>query len=404
MFQDLSGNLLILHCGQQTMVSNACLAAAINEALNHEDNIEDIFGALNGIQGLINEDIIDLASESQQTIRGLERTPGSAIGTSFHKEHRPQELEKAVQNLKKHNIRYILTIGDQEAIDIIPLLTEKARQISYEVAIINVPVIIDNHLSITDHCIGYGSLAKHYATFVRAISHDIEQAPKKNQVLLIEVPSQGTGWVAAATNLAKRRNHPDDAPHLIYLPEAAFSYENCLAQIRQILEKQGWCVAVVSQHLKDANGNYLTQAPHHSVMAPLITKINEELGVPTETVSLGMSQYSTPSPLSQSDLQEIKHIMQAAIQGLIEGKTERIATLSRNESDHYHADATLTPIAEIQTHPKAFPATWIHENGASLNFQFNKYALPLIQGEAYPICEQGTLKITRLEKHFINKK
>jgi 6-phosphofructokinase len=404
MNQDLSGNLLILHCGPSSMVSNACLTAVINEALNHEDSIEEILGAVNGIQGLINEDLIDLASESQQTIRGIEHTSGSALGTSFQKEYRSQDIEKAAQVIKKHNIRYVLILGNQEAITLTSLLHKKAQQIGHTLSAISIPLIPDNHLSTTDHCLGYGTLAKHYANFIRAISYDAEHSPKQNQIILIEVPSHGTGWAAAATHLAKRRNHPEDAPHLIYLPESAFNYSNCITSIRQTLEKQGWCMAILSQYLKDNNGNYLTQAPHHSVLNTLAEKIAEELGVPTETLALGISERSAPNSFSQADIQEIKKAAQSAIEGLIDGKTERIVTLSRNEGDHYHIDVSLTDIQEIEQPIKPFPTNWIHEDGASLNFQFNKYALPLIQGEIQASFEQGTLKTTRLEKHFISKK
>ncbi|MES1168019.1 MAG: 6-phosphofructokinase, partial [Oleiharenicola lentus] len=77
---ELVGNCLIGQTGGPTAVVNASVAGVVAEALNHEC-IEEVYGSLNGVLGLLNEDFVDLAAESQQAIRGLRYTPGAALGS-----------------------------------------------------------------------------------------------------------------------------------------------------------------------------------------------------------------------------------------------------------------------------------------------------------------------------------
>lgn len=406
MFQDLCGNLLILQCGQSTAVANACLAGAISEALNHEDHVEDVLGALGGLQGLINEDIIDLAAESQQTIRALSTTPGMALGTSIDHANRPQELEKALQVIQAHNIRYILAIGDSEALDLAAKLSEQAEAMSYSLATMAIPVTTDNSLPTTDHCPGYGSMAKNYASLLREVTCDVESLARQNQVVLVEVAGRTAGWATASTVLARRRNQPEDAPHLVYLPEVHFAPEKFVEDIRRVLEKQGWCMAVVSEGLVDTSGNYIAGQPAEggSVSDLLNRHLREQLGVQVDCIRLGFAQRSASRSIALADSQEAAQAGQAAVRAALEGKTARMVTLTRAESDHYACDMGLVPIAEVGTAVKAFPSAWINEDGSSLSFQFSKYATPLIQGEVESVFEQGAVKLARLDKRRVAKK
>ena len=81
MENQLTGNVLVAQSGGPTSVINASLAGVITESLNH-DCIEEIYGGLNGIEGILKEQLIDLAEESQQTVRGLRYTPSSALAAT----------------------------------------------------------------------------------------------------------------------------------------------------------------------------------------------------------------------------------------------------------------------------------------------------------------------------------
>ncbi len=405
MQQDLCGNVMVLQCGQSAPVANACLAGIIAEALNHEEQIEDILGSLNGIHGLVNEEIIDLAAESQQSIRSLKVSPGMVLGSSFNKAVRPQDIERAVQVLQAHNVRYVFFIGDRDALELATQIGEQAQACGYTLSTIAIPVVADNSLPTTDHCLGYGSLAKHYAITLREVAYDVESLPRQNQVLLVEVAGRSSAWSTAATTLARRRNQAEDAPHLVYLPELPFSPERFLGDVRQVLEKQGWCMAVVSEGLVDEDGNYLAPSIEGMGLSDMIaSRLKAELGVPVETIRLGLHERSASTHISMTDSQEATLAGQAAVTAALEGKSARMLALMRAEADHYSCEIAFVPLSEITEGAKTFPSHWVNEDGVSLSFQFSKYANSLIQGEVESQYEHGVVKLARLDKRRIAKK
>ena len=105
MAEELIGNCLVAQSGGPTAVINASVAGVVSEALNHPC-IEEIYGGMNGVLGILKEDLIDLAEESQQNIRGLRYTPASALGTCRFKLKRDQDYERVLEVFEAHNIRY----------------------------------------------------------------------------------------------------------------------------------------------------------------------------------------------------------------------------------------------------------------------------------------------------------
>ena len=157
---DLIGNILVGQSGGPTSVVNASLAGIISEALNHE-TIEEIYGGLNGVLGILQEEVVDLASESQQQVRALRHTPGAALGTCRYKLKKQQDFERVLEVFKAHNIRYFLYIGGNDSQDTADKISKLAQQQGYELRVIGVPKTIDNDLTGTDHCPGYGSVVKY---------------------------------------------------------------------------------------------------------------------------------------------------------------------------------------------------------------------------------------------------
>src|SRR3954453_2523777 len=170
---ELVGNVLVGQSGGPTSVINASVAGIISEALNHEC-IEEIYGTLNGVLGILQEDLIDLASESQQQIRALRHTPGAALGTCRYKLKKQQDFDRVLEVFKAHNIRYFFYIGGNDSQDTADKISKTAQQQGYELRVIGVPKTIDNDLPVTDHCPGYASAIKYIATSVREVACDNE--------------------------------------------------------------------------------------------------------------------------------------------------------------------------------------------------------------------------------------
>jgi 6-phosphofructokinase 1 len=383
----------------------------ISEALNHPD-IEEIYGALNGVLGILNEDLIDLAAESQQTIRGLKFTPGAALGTCRYKLKKQADFDRVLEVFKAHNIRYFFYAGGNDSQDTADKISKLAQAQGYALRVIGIPKTIDNDLPVTDHTPGYGSVIKYISTTIREIACD-NAAMGQHLVQIVEVMGRNAGWIAAGASLAKRKDHPHDAPHLIYLPEVAFSPEKFTADIQRVLKREKYCLVVVGEGLVDADGNYIaaddkTDAFGHAQLGGaadyLQSLVEQNLpGIKCRTVKFGMAQRCAAHAGSKADADEAFLAGQMAVKAAIRGETDKMVTLQRGDSDHYTVETGLAPLSEIANGVKKLPREWINEDGVSMNHQFIRYATPLIQGETQVAFEHGLPLFAKLDKVTVDK-
>src|SRR5688500_17512734 len=162
---ELVGNLLVAQSGGPTAVINASVAGVIQEA-GKNGCIEEIYGALNGIVGILNDDLIDLNDEKARAIEGLKYTPGAALGTCRYKikpENLQRDMDRLFEVFQAHNIRYVFYVGGNDSQDTSNQIHQQAVQRNYEMRVIGVPKTIDNDLPHTDFCPGFPSAAKYDA-------------------------------------------------------------------------------------------------------------------------------------------------------------------------------------------------------------------------------------------------
>ena len=409
---ELVGNVLVGQSGGPTSVINASVAGIVAEALNHAA-IEEIYGGLNGVLGILQEELVDLASESQQQIRALRHTPGAALGTCRYKLKKQQDFERVLEVFKAHNIRYFFYIGGNDSQDTADKISKLAKEQGYELRVVGVPKTIDNDLTGTDHCPGYGSVIKYLAMTVRETACDNEAMGQGDLVSIVEVMGRSAGWIAAGTALAKRRDHPHDPPHLILLPEVPFDQEKVLEDVRRVLKRERYCLIVVAEGLVDADGNYLaadsaTDAFGHARLGGAGEALGEiiEAGIPNAKVRVarpGLIQRAAAHASSKTDSDEAFLAGQAAVRAAIAGETDKMVTLVRGETEHYTVETGLAPLAEIANGIKKLPREWINEDMVSMNFQFLRYAQPLIQGEVAVPYENGVPNYARLDKVRVEK-
>lgn len=406
MSEELVGNCLIAQSGGPTSVINASLAGAIGEALNHEC-IEEIYGGLNGIFGILNEQLIDLAAESQQAIRALRHTPGAALGTCRFKLKRSEDFDRVLEVFKTHNIRFFFYAGGNDSQDTADKISKLAAERGYALRVIGIPKTIDNDLVTTDHTPGYGSVIKYIATTVKEIASDNASMGQHDLVQVIEVMGRSAGWIAAGAALAKGREDPSAAPHLIYLPEVAFTPEKFIADVQHVLQKEKYCVVVVGEGLVDPDGNFVStdsadsDAFGHSQLGGagdyLRRLVEESLQIKARSVKLGMAQRAAIHCASQTDNDEAYLAGQAAVQAAVAGETDKMVTLVRGEGDSYTCETSLAPLSEIANGVKKLPEGWVNEDGVTMSYQFYKYALPLIQNEVQVPYENGVPVLAKLK-------
>jgi ATP-dependent phosphofructokinase / diphosphate-dependent phosphofructokinase len=412
MAEQLQGNFLVVQSGQACAASNAVLAGVIAQALNHEC-IEEIYGALGGVEGLLREDLADLAEESQQTIRALKHTPGAALGTSLYQLRLTPEFERAAKVCKAHNVRFLVMIGGADEMAAAASIGAQAAAMEWDMRVVGIPVSAGNAVGMTDHAPGYGSAVKYIAATVREIAQDAISEGNHDLVSVIEVMGRQSGWLAAGSTLAKRKDHPEDAPHLIYLPEVPFDPNRYLDDVSRILKSNKACVVVVSQGLFDENGNYISfgseaeiveNTPRGGSADYLRDLAGQHIqGVHAVSCRLNMAQRTACHYASATDVKESVRAGEDAVEAIAENSASgKMLILVRGENDAYACETSFCNLSEAVS-PKALPPAWINEDKISMNFQYNKYALPLIQGEVSVPVENGVPLMARLDAFRVDK-
>ena len=108
----LEGNAVVGQSGGPTMVINASLVGAVQEAKKH-DAITGFYGAMNGIEGVLHERMIDLGAATDQQLEAMRYTPSAAIGTVRLKAN-DRDIDRALDVFEAHNIRYFFYAGGND--------------------------------------------------------------------------------------------------------------------------------------------------------------------------------------------------------------------------------------------------------------------------------------------------
>ena len=417
---DLIGNLLVAQSGGPTAVINASVAGVIQEAGRHPGQIEEIYGGLNGILGILNEDLIDIQDEKQSTIEGLKYTPAAALGTCRYKidfkktpERAAKDMDRLFEVLAAHNIRYFFYAGGNDSQDTAHKIHEQAVQRGYELRVIGVPKTIDNDLPHTDHCPGFGSVAKYNATTVMEVADDVaSMATDDGSCCIIEVMGRGAGWIAASAVLARRL--PNDAPHLILLPEIPFNEDAFLATVKKVVDQLKYCVVVVGEGLKNPDGTEFSANAKrldsfgHPVLSGaaerLAELVTDKLNTKTRTIKLGYAQRCAGHYASATDAEEAVACGVAAVQAAVNGQSGFMVKIVRTQSDPYQWTTGLQPLGDIANVEHLIPRDWLSEDGMMPNEKFVEYCRPLIEGEVKVPTEGGLPKYVTLEKIPVEKK
>jgi 6-phosphofructokinase 1 len=401
----LKGNLLVGQSGGPTAVINASLAGVIEEAKKHAE-IDGVYGAANGVDGMLREDLVDLGAEDAEALSLLPGTPSAALG-SCRRKLDDADYERLLTILKAHGIRYLFYIGGNDSADTSHRIDRLAGEAGWEMRVVGVPKTVDNDLAYTDHCPGYGSVARFNALATRDAGLDTTAMRLVDTVKIIETMGRNAGWITAATALA--REEPGDPPHLIYLPERVLDPESFLADVKRQVDKGRGCVMAVCEGLKDAEGNALVSFKHdvgtdsfgHKQLGGvgdyLVNLIAEELGIKARFDKAGTIQRSSGGAQSPVDVAEAKMLGAAAVARACEGVTGQMVTLERVSQEPYRCETGLAPLEKVANAERPVPDEFIDDQGTHVTPAFLEYARPLIGG---PLPRYARLKMTRVAKRL----
>lgn len=395
-------NCIVAQSGGPTAAINASLAGVIQGIFCSEE-FDTIYGSLNGILGILNQKLMNLTQLSQEKphfIETLKTSPAMYLGSCRYKLPDYKEDDEPYRQIfklfEKMNIQAFFYIGGNDSMDTVMKLGHYGKRIGSPVSIIGIPKTIDNDLCVTDHTPGYGSAAKFVASSLLEIAHDTFIYAVKS-VTIVEIMGRDAGWLTAAAALA--RNSYNNAPHLIYLPEVAFSKEAFIEDVKKLLALRNNVIVAVSEGIRDENGNYISATKAaadtfgHSQLSgtgkALEYMVKEELGVKVRSIELNVLQRCASHTASLTDLNESFQLGLKAVEGAEQGKTMCMLTMHRTSQHPYCINIHFSPVDDIANQAKSIPREWINEAGNDVMPKLLDYMRPLIQGEPDLKYEEG---------------
>ena len=391
----LKGNAIVAQSGGPTAVINNSVCGVIQTWFEKAD-FGTIYAGIMGIKGIFEGNIIDLAAQDKDVIAGLRHTPGAGLHSCRYKVA-DEDQKKLIEICKAHNIRYFFYNGGNDSMDTAYKTWEASKKYGWEMCVIGVPKTVDNDLPFTDHCPGFGSAAKYIAASVQETGIDLMSVSTKNKVTIMEIMGRNAGWLTASAALARRT--PDEAPHLIYLPEMPFSTKQFLADVKRVYDELGYCYVAVSEGIHDENGDYCfasagVDAFGHAQLsgcgAALKDLVEAELGIKARCNTPGTMQRSAMHYASKADVDEAYMAGKTAVEYALSGKSGVMVTLLRECEKPYHCVCGEMGLDKVANVEKKIPREWINEEGNYVTEDFINYCRPLLEGRA-DVPEKGGL-------------
>ena len=396
-------NLLVAQSGGPTAAINATVAGVVSCAVL-SGKVDHIYGAVNGIEGVLAEKFLDLGQklDSAEKISLLMQTPAAALGSCRYKlgdpEENKEDFEEILQIFRRHEIRYFIYIGGNDSMDTVAKLSAYAARTDFPIRVMGVPKTIDNDVAGTDHTPGYGSAAKYIAASMQEILRDCAVYTVR-AVTIVEIMGRDAGWLTAAAALP--RLYCGCEPDLVYLPERSFDFDRFYEDVGAALERHPNVVIAVSEGLRCADGHYVGEGAQsgaadvfgHKYLSgtgkALELAVKEHFGCKVRSVELNILQRCASHIASLTDITESVMVGKAAVSAAAAGESGKMMTLDRTSNDPYTCRAGMGEIDKIANLVRTVPDEYINERGNGITDEGLRYILPLIEGEVTQRYEHG---------------
>ena len=405
-------NAFYAQSGGVTSVINASACAVILEA-KKSAKIGKVYAGKNGILGALREELIDTSKESKKFIESLRYRPGGIFGSCRYKlksiEGNLKEYKRLIDVFRAHNIGYFFYNGGNDSADTALKISQISNKLNYPLQCIAIPKTVDNDLAVTDCCPGFGSVAKYVVTSTIEAALDVESMYETStKVFILEVMGRHAGWIAGSSCLAQN-SHPG-APHIILLPEVSFNQRKFLSKVKDTVKKNGFCVIVASEGIKDSRGKFLAESDSkdafgHSQLggvAPRLAElINNKLKLKNHWAVADYLQRSASHISSGIDRAQAYEVGKKAVQFAVDGQNGVMPVIKRKSSKPYKwevVSASLTKIANVE---KKLPAGFIAKDGFGMTKRARNYFQPLIEGK---VNEIKNINYQSGKMEMVNKK
>lgn len=384
--EKLHGKVLVAQGGGPTAVINQSLVGVVTEARKFA-SVAGVYGAVHGVNGVVNEDLLDLTLLSTGNLEAVAQTPAAALRSTRDKPDKAycQELLRVFQ---AHDVRFFFYIGGNDSADTCRIVNDEAKEAGYVLRSVHVPKTIDNDLKVTDHCPGYGSAAKFVAQAFAGVNFDNRALAG---VYIGVVMGRHAGFLTAAASLAQV--YPDDGPHLVYVPERPLTKNQFVSDVKAVYEKHGRCVVAVSEGVSDKQGRPLVEQftkgerdAHGNVQLSGTGALGDLLaswvksGAPSvkrvRADTLGYLQRSFLGCVSEVDAREARDVGEKAVQFAV--GEDRDGSVAIKRVGDYRVEYFLTPLKSVAKVSAEMPKKFINKDGNGVTDAFKNYARPLI--------------------------
>ena len=409
---ELKGACIIGQSGGPSAVINASAYGAIKTALENP-SITRVLGAENGIQGVLNDRLIDMSKEDPAELALMKHTPSSALGSCRYKLKDASvdetDYKRILEIFKKYDVRYFFYNGGNDSMDTCNKISKYMLEKGYECRVMGIPKTIDNDLAGTDHCPGFSSAAKYIATSIMEVYHDA-RVYDTGMVTIIECMGRHAGWLTAAAALAKEKGN---GPDLIYVPEVAFDMDKFIASVKKIYDEHKKCIVAVSEGIHDKDGTFITEYANKNatrdsfghaqlggLAAFLANEVKKATGAKVRGIELSLLQRCAAHIASKTDVEESFMAGKAAVENAVNGITDKMVGFERvtGPDGKYECRIKLFDLSVVANAEKKLPLEWINETGDGITQGFIDYALPLIQGQTDLVFEDGLPRFVKLRK------
>ena len=413
-------NLVVAQSGGPTPVINSTLRGII-EAAREFDAVGTVYGARHGIEGVLQEELLDLSAQSAEEVALLRYTPAAgSIGTCRYKlkAGQDEDFDRVIDVFRAHDVGYFLYIGGNDSMDTANKVAQLAHQKGLDLTAVGVPKTIDNDVGdsefrLIDHTPGYGSVARYWMQMVQNANEENGGSCPADPVLVLQAMGRKIGFIPAAARLAD----PDrEMPLQIYLAESHCPLQQLADQVNDQLRRDGRCVVVVSEGFnvgdlgerKDSFGHTEFGASQMTVAGTVVNYLNQ-VGLPVKGSARGnvpgTDQRHAMAYASPVDLDEAYGVGRVALQLAATGQSGYMATILRNEGPAYGVRYDKVPLEQVANSERTFPKAWIAESGCDVTDDFVRYAKPLLGNDmvSLPIVD-GRQRMTRFQPIFAEQK
>jgi len=388
------GNAVVGQSGGPTAVINQSLVGVILEERKH-GHIGKLLGARHGVRGIVSEDFIDLHTAPEELLERIARTPAAALRSTRDKPN-AEYCERIFKSFKKNDVRFFFYIGGNDSADTARIVSDLAKTEKYELSVFHIPKTIDNDLRVHDHTPGYPSAAKFVATAMIGDNFDNRSLPGIKVDIIM---GRNAGYLTAAAVLA--RQHDEDGPHLIYVPEAPVSEEKFIEDVDRIYSKKGRCLIAASEGItlpdgktwfeklaenqeRDAHGNMQLSGSGAlgDYMAEMIKrKLTPPGGKPprVRADTFGYIQRSFPgtSTISEVDAREARTVGELAVRHSKEPNASGSVAMRRKAGADYEIEYFLTPLSTVAKETRHMSPEYVSGSN-NITRAFVDYAKPLV--------------------------